>query len=111
MRDFIHVSDLSRAHIEALAYLREGGPSLVANCGYGHGYSVLEVLDAVQRMSGRAIEVAYGPRRPGDAPEVISDAALIRERLGWTPRHDDLDAIVAGALRWEESLSRRNQRD
>lgn len=108
MRDYIHVSDLAAAHRLALARLRAGGSSLVANCGYGHGYSVLEVIDSVRRMSGRDFAVEMGPRRPGDAVSVVADASRARQEFGWTPQHDDLDAIVADALRWEELLKGKN---
>ncbi len=109
VRDFIHVSDLSRAHLAALAYLGAGGDSLIANCGYGHGYSVLQVLAAVERVSGAKLNVSYGPRRPGDPASVVSDPSLIRRSFDWAPEHDDLDFIVKTALSWEESLDRRNQ--
>jgi UDP-glucose 4-epimerase len=111
VRDYIHVADLVDAHGEALAYLRAGKPSLVANCGYGRGYSVLEVVDAVKRVSGRDFEVAMAPRRPGDVAAVVAEPALIRAQFGWKPHHDDLDEIVGSALAWEENLSRRNRRD
>lgn len=111
IRDYIHVTDLAEAHIAALAYLTQGGESLIANCGYGRGYSVLEVLDAVRRVSGRALEVAHGPRRPGDPAAVVAEAALIRERLDWRPAHADLDFIVRTALAWEEALPQRNRQD
>ncbi|WP_019996039.1 UDP-glucose 4-epimerase GalE [Aureimonas ureilytica] len=108
VRDYIHVSDLADAHAQALRYLRAGGDSIVANCGYGHGYSVLEVLDTVRRAVGRPFEVRLSERRPGDATSIVADASLVRERFGWQPRFDDLDRIVADALAWEERLSRRN---
>ncbi len=111
VRDYIHVTDLAGAHRDALTYLRQGGASLVANCGYGRGYSVLEVLDAVQRAAGRSLDIRFAPRRPGDPAAVVADPALIRDRLDWRPRHDDLDTIVAGALAWEAALGQRNQRD
>jgi UDP-glucose 4-epimerase len=111
VRDYIHVTDLAGAHRDALTYLRHGGASLVANCGYGRGYSVLEVLDAVQRAAGRSLDIRFAPRRPGDPAAVVADPALIRHRLDWRPRHDDLDTIVAGALAWEAALGQRNQRD
>lgn len=107
-RDFIHVSDLVAAHWQALSYLRDGGPSLVANCGYGRGFSVLELIDSVRRISGNDFEVRMAERRPGDMSRVIADSALAKRVLGWTPRHDDLDVIVATALKWEDQLSRRN---
>jgi UDP-glucose 4-epimerase len=111
IRDFIHVSDLVDAHLLALKRLRRGGDNLVANCGYGHGYSVLELLDSVQRVSGMDFKVEMAPRRPGDMPSVISDPRLIRKELGWHPVHDDLDQIVGDALSWEANLARRNLRE
>ena len=111
IRDYIHVSDLAAAHSEALKHLRAGGKSLVANCGYGQGYSVLEVIDTVKRVSGRDFKVITGGRRPGDPTSIVADPALIMSEFGWKPRHDDLDEIVSSALAWEEALGRRNQRD
>jgi UDP-glucose 4-epimerase len=111
VRDYIHVSDLVAAHADALRHLRSGAGSLVANCGYGRGFSVLEVLDTVKRVSGKDFKVVYGGRRPGDAVAVVASPALIKERFGWKPSHDDLDGIVRDALAWEVSLSRRNQRE
>jgi UDP-glucose 4-epimerase len=107
VRDYIHVSDLSRAHILALGELF-ASPSLshVLNCGYGRGYSVLEVLDMVGQAAGRPIPHVLGPRRPGDRDRVVADNRRLRERLAWRPRYDDLRAIVTDALRWEECLSR-----
>ena len=111
VRDYIHVSDLANAHADALAYLRAGGDSLVANCGYGHGYSVREVLESVRRVSGRDFRVIERERRAGDVPAVVANSTRARTTLGWTPQHDDLDQCVATALAWEEALGRRNQRD
>lgn len=108
VRDYIHVSDLAAAHRLALQRLRAGGTSLVANCGYSHGYSVREVLAAVTRVHGRAFPVEVGERRPGDAAAVVADSSLARAELGWTPGHDDLDRIVSDALSWEDRLTRRN---
>ncbi len=108
VRDFIHVSDLARAHLAALAYLRDGGESLIANCGYGHGFSVLQVLEAMERVGGKKLNARIGPRRPGDPASVIADPALIRRSFNWVPEYDDLDFIVRTALSWEESLDRRN---
>lgn len=105
VRDYIHVADLVDAHLCALAHLRRGGASLVANCGYGKGFSVLDVLNAVTRAAGRPIAIEYGPRRAGDAAFVVADASLARKELGWVPRHDDLDRIVETAIAWEARLS------
>jgi UDP-glucose 4-epimerase len=105
VRDYIHVSDLARAHSAALNYLREGGKSATFNCGYGHGYSVLEVVDAVKRVSGRNFAVRLGERRPGDPAAIVADATRIRAALGWTPQFDDLDTIVKHALAWENHLA------
>jgi UDP-glucose 4-epimerase len=107
MRDFIHVSDLVAAHGAALDHLRQGGESLVLNCGYGRGYSVLEVLDAVQRVSGRTLDIRPRARRAGDIPVMIAAAEKIRAALAWTPRYDDLEAMVSHALAWETQLIRR----
>ena len=108
VRDYIHVSDLVGAHRLALDRLRAGGGSLVANCGYSHGYSVLEVIDSVRRVHGADFPVSMGARRPGDAPAVIADSAVARREFGWMPRYDDLDQIVGDALAWERSLSHKN---
>ena len=107
VRDFIHVSDLVRAHGAALDHLRGGGASLLLNCGYGRGYSVLEVVEAVQQASGRTLDVRPRARRPGDIPSMIAAVDAIRQALPWTPRHDDLGEIVAHALAWERGLMRR----
>ncbi|MGB6119084.1 MAG: UDP-glucose 4-epimerase GalE [Mesorhizobium sp.] len=108
IRDFIHVADLVAAHRLALAYLRRGGESIVANCGYGHGYSVLDLIEAVQRANGASFEVHLAPRREGDMPCVIADSTHLKRTLGWLPRHDDLDAIAASSLAWERALERKN---
>jgi UDP-glucose 4-epimerase len=108
IRDYIHVTDLANAHLLALKRLREGGDSIVANCGYGRGYSVLEVLDCVQKVTGQPLPIRYGPRRAGDAVAIVANADKARAEFGWAPRHDDLTEIVASALAWERSLSRRN---
>jgi UDP-glucose 4-epimerase len=105
VRDYIHITDLTRAHLAALRHLRSGGASDILNCGYGRGYSVLEVIEAVKRLSARSFDVRLGPRRPGDPPIVIAATDKIRKLLGWVPRHDRLDEIVLQALRWEERLS------
>jgi UDP-glucose 4-epimerase len=105
VRDYIHVADLTRAHLAALGHLRSGGASDVFNCGYGRGFSVFEVIAAVKRACGRDFEVRLSPRRPGDPAIVVADTERIRNVLAWAPEHDTLDAIVADALRWEERLS------
>jgi len=105
VRDYIHVTDLTGAHMAALRHLRAGGVSDVFNCGYGRGFSVLEVIDAVQRASGRDFEVRHSARRPGDPAVIIAGAGKIRTGLGWVPAHDSLDGIVRQALKWEERLS------
>jgi UDP-glucose 4-epimerase len=108
VRDYIHVSDLAAAHRLALERLRAGGSSLVANCGYGHGYSVLEVIDSVRRVHGADLNVRMGGRRAGDPPSIVANSQLAQRELGWVPARADLDLIVADALRWEDALSRRN---
>jgi UDP-glucose 4-epimerase len=111
IRDYIHVSDLARAHSAALAYLRRGGGNATFNCGYGHGYSVLEVLAAARRISGRNFPVQVADRRAGDPAALVADVTRIREALGWRPQFDDLDTIVGHALAWERRLaSKRNPR-
>lgn len=104
VRDYIHVDDLADAHIKALEYLRNGGESQTLNCGYGHGYSVREVIDAVNRVNGSPIKVIEQDKRAGDPPALIARADKIREKLGWTPRYDDLDFIVKTSLEWEKKL-------
>ncbi|MCY0149810.1 UDP-glucose 4-epimerase GalE [Hoeflea sp. G2-23] len=110
VRDFIHVNDLVAAHLDALGYLRRGGDSLVANCGYGRGYTVQEVLDAVRRVSGRDFKIHRGPRRTGDIVTSVANSTRARTVLDWTPRHDNIDEIVGSALAWEASLARRNHK-
>jgi UDP-glucose 4-epimerase len=106
VRDFIHVTDLVQAHGAALSYLRAGGTSTTLNCGYGRGYSVLETIEAVRRVSGRNFAVQYGERRPGDIMTMIADTSRIRATLDWVPQYDDLDTIAGHALAWEEKLLR-----
>ena len=110
LRDYIQVSDLVDAHLVALNHLRRGGDSLTLNCGYGRGYSVLEVIDLVKKVSGVDFPVRISPRRPGDPAQIVAKADRIREELGWRPRHDDLEGIVHQALSWERALKTRNQR-
>lgn len=109
VRDYIHVSDLAEAHYLALQRLRAGGASMIANCGYGKGYSVLQVIDSMKRISGKDFAVETIGRRLGDAVTVVANAARARRELGWSPKHDDLDFIVRTALEWEDLLTRRNQ--
>ena len=104
IRDYIHVSDLISAHGDALSHLRGGAGSAVFNCGYGRGFSVLEVIAAVERACGHPVNAIKAARRPGDPPALVAGAGLIREQLGWTPRHEDLDFIVKTALDWENHL-------
>lgn len=101
IRDYIHVSDLAEAHLLALAYLEAEGASLVLNCGYGHGYTVREVIAAVKKVAGVDFQVKVAPRRPGDPAELVARADRIKATLGWKPRLDDLETIVAHALAWE----------
>lgn len=105
LRDYIHVEDLASAHLDALRYLRDGGESTILNCGYGHGYSVREVLSAVEKANGAALKIAEEPRRAGDPPELIAVADRAREVLGWSPQFDDLDTIVRTALDWERRIA------
>jgi len=104
IRDYIHVSDLVLAHCDALRQLRASAPSSTLNCGYGHGFSVREVVEAVKRISGVDFEVESVPRRPGDAARIVADTAQIRKALHWQPRYDDLSTIVEHALAWERKL-------
>jgi UDP-glucose 4-epimerase len=111
IRDFIHVSDLAEAHRAALSYLRDGGTSATLNCGYGRGYSVLETIEAVRRISGRNFAVQYAPRRPGDIMTMVADVGRIRATLDWTPQYDDLETIAQHALAWEEKLFQERHGD
>ena len=108
VRDYIHVSDLVQAHLDALRYLRSGGASSTFNCGYGHGYSVLEVIETVKRVSGVDFRVDIGERRAGDPAQIIAASDRARATLGWRPRFDDLRTIVGHALAWERKLAMRN---
>jgi len=109
IRDYIHVSDLVQAHSAALAYLRSGGTSTTLNCGYGRGVSVLEVIDSVQRTSGREFLVDIAGRRPGDPPALVANVDRIREVLPWRPRFQNLDTILSHALAWEKQLASRRK--
>ncbi len=105
LRDYIHVEDLATAHLDALDYLRNGGDSEVLNCGYGHGYSVREVLAMVEKVNGAPLNIVEEARRAGDPPELIAVAQRVRDVLGWTPKFDDLETIVRTALDWERKIS------
>jgi UDP-glucose 4-epimerase len=105
IRDYIHVDDLSNAHILALEYLVSGGESRVYNCGYGHGYSVKEVVDEVKRVTGVHFPVIATDRRPGDPPELIADSSKLRKELHWEPRHDNLEYIIRTAWEWEKKYN------
>jgi len=104
VRDYIHVEDLAAAHVAALRYLRQEGPSQVLNVGYGHGHSVREVLESVSRIAGAPLAIREQPRRPGDPPYLVARSDQIRSGLDWDPRLDDLDTIVRTALTWEQRL-------
>ena len=103
VRDYIHVSDLATAHTLALRYLEAGGGSITLNCGYGHGYSVREVVRAVEQVHGRPIPVMETGRRPGDPPQLVADGCSTRETLGWQPRYDDLEFIIRTSYNWEKN--------
>jgi UDP-glucose 4-epimerase len=105
VRDYIHVEDLADAHLKALVYLRGGGQSTTLNCGYGRGYSVRELITMVETVAGHEIAKREAPRRAGDPPSLIANARLIRDTLGWRPKHDDLRTIVTTALTWERKLA------
>jgi UDP-glucose 4-epimerase len=101
VRDYIHVSDLASAHVNALAYLGGGGDSQIVNVGYGKGYSVLEVIKAMERHIHSELHTELGPRRPGDPPSVIASNAKAIQLLDWSPKYNDLDLILKSALAWE----------
>ncbi len=107
VRDYIHVEDLARAHLDALTYLRNGGESDVMNCGYGHGFSVREVVAAVERANGAPLNSEEGPRRAGDPGTLIAACERIKTKLNWQPRYDDLDVIAATSLAWERHLAKK----
>jgi UDP-arabinose 4-epimerase len=103
IRDYIHVTDLGEAHVMALEHLLGGGESIALNLGTGYGYSVRDVITSVENMSGREVPVVNAPRRPGDPPELVADAAAAKRKLGWEPRHSSLDNITKTALDWHQS--------
>jgi UDP-glucose 4-epimerase len=104
VRDYIHVSDLIAAHLLALDHLRGGGESCVFNVGYGRGFSVREVIAVTEQVTGKSVPLRLSQRRPGDPAKLVADSALLRRRLNWQPRHDDLKAIVRTAYEWERRL-------
>lgn len=105
IRDYIHVNDLARAHVAALNGLRNGGPSVQVNLGTGQGHSVREVVQMVEKVTGRPVPVQYAPRREGDAPALVADPRLAQQVLGWKPQHSDLETIVRTAWRWRNELA------
>jgi UDP-glucose 4-epimerase len=105
IRDYIHVDDLAQAHLDALSYLEKEKKSIVVNCGYGHGYSVKEVIAAVKKVTGVDFKVNLSGRRDGDAAKLISRADKIKEKLGWTPKYDNLEKIIETAYLWEKKLN------
>jgi UDP-glucose 4-epimerase len=109
IRDYVHVSDLAKAHSAALDNVRNGGKSRTYNCGYGRGFSVREVIDMVKKVSGKEFPVKIEGRRPGDPAGLVADNSRIRETLSWTPEYDDLETIVRHALGWEAKLKGRNR--
>ncbi len=110
LRDYIHVTDLAAAHALLLNHLRAGGDSTIFNCGYGHGFSVTEVVNRVKEVTGVDFPVTLAPRRAGDPPAIIANSDQIKASLGWKPDHDDLSAIVSDAYRWEQKLMTRNRK-
>ena len=109
LRDYIHVTDLTQAHADLLAHLRNGGASVTANCGYGRGFSVLDVIQTVTKVSGVNFKVDMSERRPGDPAQIVASSDRLRALTGWKPQYDDLSVIVGHALAWERKLmARRN---
>ena len=104
MRDYIHVEDLASSHLQALAYLQSGGNSTTLNCGYGHGYSVREVLNTVEQVSGKILNVRKLPRRAGDPASIVADTQRICALFDWRPQYNDIEQIVRHALAWEQHL-------
>jgi UDP-glucose 4-epimerase len=104
IRDYIHVTDLVAAHVSALEYLRDGGDPMTLNCGYGRGFSVREVIEAISRVSGRAVPARPAARRAGDPPEVVADPSRLKRQFNWVPKYENLDEMIASAYRWEQTL-------
>ena len=107
VRDYIHVWDLVDAHYSILNYINNTQKSVVANCGYGIGYSVQEVIATAERICGRKLEVEMADRRPGDSPSTVANSNLLRNHIGWTPHFNELELIVSHAIEWEEKLKRQ----
>lgn len=109
LRDYIHVSDLAQAHLDALKHLRHGGASGAYNCGYGQGYSVLDIVKAVEKAAGKPVNARMAPRRAGDPAAIVAASSKIKQEMGWTPQHQNIDRIVESALAWEDYLRQRNE--
>lgn len=107
VRDYIHVEDLAGAHLLALMYLRQTGDSGVMNCGYGHGYSVIDVVKAVKKVTGVDIAVRMTDRRAGDPPSLVADSSRLKRLTGWLPLYDDLEFIIETAWKWEQKMAKR----
>ncbi len=105
VRDYIHVCDLADAHLRAMDYLASGGASVTLNCGYGHGYSVREVIQTVEKVTGKPLPVRYAPRRAGDPPELVADPTALRKAFAWSPQFDDLTRIVETSMVWERKIA------
>jgi UDP-glucose 4-epimerase len=110
IRDYIHVCDLCDVHLLALRALMDGGPSMRYNLGNGAGYSILEVIGAAERVTGRSVVHDVGPRRAGDPARLVADATLAKSELGWMPRFADIDTIILHAWRWEQKYFRDSSR-
>ncbi len=106
VRDYIHVEDLAKAHLDALAYLEQSGPSVILNVGYGKGFTVRDIVEMMRKVTGIPIEAVATSRRAGDPPMLVTSADKIRKTLGWAPRFDDLEKIVADTWRWEQQMKR-----
>lgn len=107
IRDYVHVADIADAHVQAIRYLQAGGASATFNCGYGTGISVAQIIEAAKRISGVDFTVEYGPRRAGDIAAIAANTSAIRNIMGWTPRHDDLDTLITSAINWYKAQTGR----
>jgi UDP-glucose 4-epimerase len=105
VRDYIHVEDLASAHLAALDYLKHGGTSDIFNCGYGHGYSVKDVIKAIEKVNGKPLPVIEQDRRPGDPPSLVANSNKLKTIIGWNPIYDDLEKIAQDSLNWERKLT------